>query len=154
MGFPAVRRPPSLPMKREWRKSFLRCELPTMKFVCPKIKWKYDIATKNPSVFVNVKLPTQPLPVKRCFIFIQKKLLAYLGAVRGTEEWDCTYKNRVNVEKPINHFKDSFYVARRKTLNEKNIACRLTACRNYTAYYSNWTESININTSAVETLIV
>ena len=32
-----------------------------------------------------------------------------------------TYKIRVNVEKSINHFKDSFCVANRKTTNEKTI---------------------------------
>lgn len=32
-----------------------------------------------------------------------------------------TYKIRVNVEKSINHFKDSFCVANRKTQNEKTL---------------------------------
>ena len=40
---------------------------------------------------------------------------------RGSEEWDKTYKIRVNVKKSINHFKDSFCVANRKTTNEKTI---------------------------------
>ncbi len=46
---------------------------------------------------------------------------AYPGALRGTQEWDATYKIRVNVEKSINHFKDSFCVAGRKTQNEKTL---------------------------------
>ena len=37
------------------------------------------------------------------------------------KEWDETYKIKVNVEKSINHFKDSFCVANRKTTNEKII---------------------------------
>ena len=37
------------------------------------------------------------------------------------KEWDETYKTRVNVEKSIIHFKDSFCVAKRKTTNEKTI---------------------------------
>ena len=32
-----------------------------------------------------------------------------------------TYKIRVNVEKYINHFKDSFYVTKRKRQNEKTL---------------------------------
>ena len=40
---------------------------------------------------------------------------------RGSKEWNDTYKIRVNVEKSINHFKDSFCVAKRKTTNEKTL---------------------------------
>lgn len=36
-------------------------------------------------------------------------------------EWDETYKIRVNVEKSINHFKDSFCIAGHKTQNEKTL---------------------------------
>ena len=36
---------PSLPVKREGNNSHLRCGLPTMKFVCPKMKWVYDKET-------------------------------------------------------------------------------------------------------------
>lgn len=41
------------------------------------------------------------------------------GIARGTEEWRDTYKIRGNVEKSINHFKDSFCVAGRRTQNER-----------------------------------
>jgi len=44
-------------------------------------------------------------------------LRAFPGTVRGTDEWDETYKIRVMVEKSINHFKDSFCIAGRKTRN-------------------------------------
>lgn len=37
------------------------------------------------------------------------------------DPWNSTYKIRVNVEKSINHFKDSFCVAGRKTRNEKTL---------------------------------
>lgn len=40
---------------------------------------------------------------------------------RGSAQWDETYKIRVNVEKSINHFKDSFCLAGRKTQNEKTL---------------------------------
>lgn len=39
----------------------------------------------------------------------------------GTDDWDITYKVRVNVEKSIHHFKDSFCVAGHKTQNEKTL---------------------------------
>ena len=55
----------------------------------------------------------------------EKNLRAYPGVERGSEEWDKTYKIRVNVEKSINHFKDSFCVANRKTTNEKTIQADL-----------------------------
>ena len=55
------------------------------------------------------------------YIYPEKNLRAYPGVERGSEEWDETYKARVNVEKSINHFKDSFCVANRKTTNEKTI---------------------------------
>ena len=72
-GIPCRPHDSSLPMKQEGSKSHLRSKLPTMKFVCPKMKWEY------------------------------------------------TYKIRVNVEKSINHFKDSFCIANRKTQNEKTL---------------------------------
>ena len=53
------------------------------------------------------------------YIYPEQNLRAYPGTIRGTEEWDSTYKIRVNVEKAIHHFKDSFCVAGRKTQNEK-----------------------------------
>ena len=51
----------------------------------------------------------------------RKNVRAYPGLERGSQEWDGTYKIRVNVEKSINHFKDSFCVANRKTTNEKTL---------------------------------
>ena len=70
----------------------------------------------------TVKIPVLNPPCGRMFyIYPEKNLRAYPGTVRGTAEWDSTYKIRVNVEKSINHFKDSFCVAGRKTQNEKTL---------------------------------
>ena len=55
------------------------------------------------------------------YIYPEQNLRAYPGTVRGTDKWDSTYKVRVNVEKSINHFKNSFCVAGRKTQNEKTL---------------------------------
>lgn len=52
---------------------------------------------------------------------LKKNLRVYPGVERGSKEWDETYKIRVNVEKSINHFKDSFCIAKRKTTNEKTL---------------------------------
>ena len=55
------------------------------------------------------------------YICPEQNLRAYPGTIRGTSEWDSTYKTRINVEKSIKHFKDSFCVAGRKTQNEKTL---------------------------------
>ena len=55
------------------------------------------------------------------YIYPEKNLRAYPSVERGSQEWEDTYKIRVNVEKSINHFKDSFCIANRKTQNEKTL---------------------------------
>jgi len=55
------------------------------------------------------------------YIYPEKDLRAYPGTARGTEEWKDTYKVRVNVEKSISHFKDSFCVAGRRAQNERTL---------------------------------
>ena len=46
-GIPRRPHDTSLPMKREGSKSHLRCGLPTMKFVCTKMKWEWNSVTKK-----------------------------------------------------------------------------------------------------------
>ena len=48
-----------------------------------------------------------------------KDLRAYPSTLCGTDELDGTYKIRTTVERSINHFKDSFGLAGRRTKNEK-----------------------------------
>ena len=55
------------------------------------------------------------------YVYPEQNLRAYPGTTRGNEEWDVTYKIRVNVEKSINHIKDSFCLANRKTQNAKTL---------------------------------
>jgi hypothetical protein len=55
------------------------------------------------------------------YIYPEKDLRAYPGVLRGTLQWDETYKIRTTVERSINHFKDSFGLAGRKTQNEKTL---------------------------------
>lgn len=121
-GVPCCPKDPSLPMRREGSKSHLRCGLPTMKFVCPKMKWKWDSATKKSKRICHCDHPCTTSSCGRMiYIYPEQNLRAYPGTVRGTDKWDSTYKIRVNVEKSINHFKDSFCVAGRKTQNEKTL---------------------------------
>lgn len=49
------------------------------------------------------------------YIYPEGNLRAYPGVERGSAEWDAAYKVHVNVEKSINHFKDSFCIAKQKT---------------------------------------
>lgn len=121
-GIPCCPKDPSLPMKREGSKTHLRCGLPSMKFVCPKMKWEYDKNTKKSKRVCHCVNPcTSSSCGRMVYIYPEQNLRAYPGTARGTEEWDNTYKIRVNVEKSISHFKDSFCVAGRKTQNEKTL---------------------------------
>ena len=121
-GIPLCPHDPSLPMRREGSKSHLRCGLPTMKFVCPKMKWEYNKEDKSKRRVCRCENPcTDSSCGRMIYIYPEKNLRAYPGTVRDTEEWDATYKIRVNVEKSINHFKDSFCLAKRRTQNEKTL---------------------------------
>lgn len=53
------------------------------------------------------------------YIYPEKDLRAYPGCLRGTEEWDATYKIRTTVERNINHMKENLGLAGRRTQNEK-----------------------------------
>ena len=55
------------------------------------------------------------------YIYPEKDLRAYPGAIRGTKEWDDTYKIRTAVERDINHIKDNLCLAGRRTQNEKTL---------------------------------
>ena len=46
-GIPCCPHDPILPMKREGSKTHLKSKIPTMKFVCPKMKWVYNPADKS-----------------------------------------------------------------------------------------------------------
>lgn len=58
-----------------------------------------------------------------CMIYIypEKNRRLCPGVIRGTKEWESTYKIRTSVERSINHFKDSFCLGDRKTQNAKTL---------------------------------
>ena len=121
-GIPCCPHDPSLPMKREGSKSHLRSKLPTMKFVCPKMKWEYNPVDKSKRRVCHCDNPCTTSSCGRMiYVYPEKNLRAYPGAERGSKEWEETYKLRVSVKKSINHFKDSFCIANRKTQNEKTL---------------------------------
>lgn len=120
-GIPCCPNDSSLPMKQEGNTSNLRSGIPTFKFVCPKMSWdkcedgKYHRAChcENPC--------TSSKSGRMIYIYPEKDLRASPGVLRGTDEWDNTYKIRTSVERSINHFKNSFCLAGRKTRDEKTL---------------------------------
>lgn len=121
-GIPCCPKNDLLPMKREGSKSHLRCGVPTMKFVCPKMKWTWDKEQKRSYRKCECDNPCTTSSCGRMiYVYPEQNLRAYPGTIRGTKEWETTYKIRVNVEKSINHIKDSFCLANRKTRDAKTL---------------------------------
>jgi len=119
-GIPCCPNAPELPMKPESNTSHLRCGIPTFKFVCPKMRWEmFDGRSRR---ITDCDSPCTPSKCGRMvYIYPEKDLRAFPGAIRGTPEWDSTYKIRSTVERTINHFKDSLCLADRKTQNEMTL---------------------------------
>ncbi len=70
----------------------------------------------------NCENPCTDSPCGRMtYVYPVKNLRAYPGTIRGTDEWNETYKIRGVVEQTINHFKDTFNVAGHKTQNAKTL---------------------------------
>ena len=90
--------------------------------LCPKMIWAYDKSTQKAHRQCCCE---NPCTSSRCgrmvYIYPEKDLRAYPGTIRGTEEWDDTYKIRTVVERDINHIKDNLCLAGRRTQNEKTL---------------------------------
>ena len=108
-------------MKPEGNTSHLRCGLPTFKFVCPKMKWDKCEDGKYHRVCHCDNPCTTSKSGRMIYIYPEKELRTFPGTIRGTDEWDKTYKIRTNVERTINHFKSSYCLADRKTQNEDTL---------------------------------
>lgn len=86
------------------------------------MKWQYNRTDKSNRRVCHCDNPCTTSSCGRMiYVYPEKNLRAYPGIECGSKEWDDAYKIRVNVEKSINHFKDSFCVAKRKTTNEKTL---------------------------------
>ncbi|MDE7283775.1 MAG: transposase [Lachnospiraceae bacterium] len=121
-GIPCCPHDSSLPMKPEGSKSNLRSGLPTFKFVCPKMRWGYDPDTRRSFRQCNCDNPcTSSKCGRMVYIYPEKNLRAYPGVIRGSVEWDNTYRIRTAVERNINHTKENLCLAGRRTQNEKTL---------------------------------
>ena len=119
-GIPCCPHDESLPMNPEGKK--YRNSIPTFKFVCPKIKWVYDKTTKRCHRECQCDTPCTTSKCGRMvYIYPERNLRAYPGTIRGTEEWENTYKIRTTVERDINHIKDNLCLSGRRTQNEKTL---------------------------------
>ena len=120
-GIPCCPNNPDLEMKPEG-KLLTKSGVEKYKFVCPKMIWDYNPETKRAHRKCICETPCTSSKCGRMFyIYPEQNLRAYPGVIRGTDEWDNTYKIRTSVERSINHFKDSFCLADRKTQNEKTL---------------------------------
>lgn len=119
-GIPCCPNDDSLPMKPEG-KSKLRSGVERFKFVCPKMTFDKCDDGKYRRFCHCVNPCTSSRCGRMIYLYPEKNLRAYPGTLRGTTEWDSTYKIRTTVERSINHFKDSFGLADRKTQNEKTL---------------------------------
>lgn len=120
-GIPCCPNEPELPMKSEGT-SKLKSGVIRYKFVCPKMKWIYDKATKKCHRECQCENPCTTSSCGRMiYSYPEKNLRTYPGTLRGTDDWNTTYKIRTTVERSINHFKNSFCLAGRKTQNEKTL---------------------------------
>jgi hypothetical protein len=120
LGRPCCPKDPALPMRREGSKSHLRCGRPTMKFVCPKMKWVRENGKSKRRT--SCEKPCTDSPCGRMFyIYPEKDMRTFPGTDRGSDEWTETYKTRTAVERAINHFKADFLVAGRRTRNAETL---------------------------------
>ena len=120
-GIPCCPHDPTLPMKPEGNTSHLRCGLKTFKFVCPEMKWETGADGKSHRVCHCEDPCTDSACGRMVYLYPEKDLRRCPGVVRGTEEWESTYKIRTSVERSINHIKGSFCLGDRKTQNAKTL---------------------------------
>jgi len=119
-GIPCCPHNHSLPMKPEGS-SKTKNGLVRFKFSCPKVKYiKQENKKYKRQCYCENPCTSSPCG-RMVHIYPEKDLRAYPGTIRGTNEWQETYKIRSVVEQAINHFKESFCIAGRKTQNEKTL---------------------------------
>ena len=86
------------------------------------MKWVYDKSTQKSHRQCDC---VNPCTTSKCgrmvYIYPEKDLRAYPGTIRGTEEWNNTYKIRTVVERESNHIKDNLCLAERRTQNERTL---------------------------------
>lgn len=88
--------PPSNETGRYQQTEKRRCRY---KFICPKVRLEKNPSTGKYHRVCQCENPCSPSPCGRMvYIYPEKDLPAYPGALRGTAEWNQTYKVRTTVE--------------------------------------------------------
>jgi len=124
-GIPCCPKSPELPMKPEGTAP-LKSGIVRYIFICPKVRWRKNDSTEKYQRACLCDDPCSPAPSGRMvYIYPEKDLRTYPGTLRGTDEWNDTYEIRTTVERSINHIKDSFGLAGRKTQNAKTLKADL-----------------------------
>jgi hypothetical protein len=118
-GIPCCPHDPALPMKPEGNTSHMRCGLKTFKFVCLNMKRETRTDGKSHRVCYCENPCTDSTCERMVYLYPEKDLRRCPGVVRGTEEWESTYKIGTSVECSINRIKDSFCLGDRKAQNAK-----------------------------------
>lgn len=120
-GIPCCPHDSNLPMKHEGSATRPNGHV-RYKFVCPKIKW---VKSKSSGKYERNCCCENPCTTSKSgrmfYVYPERNLRTYPGTLRGTLEWDGTYKIRSVVEQEINQLKDNLCVAKRKTRNEKTL---------------------------------
>ena len=119
-GIPCCPKDPTLSMKSDG-KSRRKNGLVRYKFQCPKTKREKGIDSKQHRVCKCDNPCTNSPSGRIVHIYPEQNLRAYPGTLRGTREWEDTYKIRTTVERSINHFKTVYGLAGRKTQNEDTL---------------------------------
>ncbi len=89
---------------------------------CLKVKWIKDPVTGKQKRQCQCELPCTDSPSGRmAYVYPEKDFRSYPGTLRGTQEWDNTYKIRTAVERDIHHIKENLCLAGRRTQNEKTL---------------------------------
>ena len=120
-GIPCCPHNPDLPMRPEGTAK-TKAGLLRYKFVCPMVKWIYDPVTQKSHRICHCDNPCTKSSCGR-MVYIQQEsdFRTYPGTIRGTDEWDNTYKIQTVVERDINHIKENLCLAGRRTRNEKTL---------------------------------
>ena len=121
-GIPCCPNDPSLLLKKEGNNtSFLKNGIARQKFICPMTTWDKCDDGKYRRICHCENPCTSSVSGRMIYVYPEKNLRAYPGVIRGTNEWDNTYKIRTVVERDINHIKDNLCLAGRRTQNEKTL---------------------------------
>ena len=121
-GIPCCPKDTSLLLKKEGNNTaFLKNGIARQKFICPMTTWDKCDDGKYRRVCHCENPCTSSASGRMVYVYPEKNLRAYPGVIRGTEDWNNTYKIRTVVERDINHIKENLCLAGRRTQNEQTL---------------------------------